>query len=251
MRSLGGSPLRNRLARAGICVGVGIGAMIIAFACNSPVAETGPVNVCKNQVDGADCDGGGLCCGQMCMTFLTDPNNCGICGFACPNQQPCSNGVCLECSTPGIDGGFMLAEGTACNAGSYEGLCCDGVCVDTRSDPGNCGGCGDDYDAGPPTVCSIGDLCVDAGCVSQCVGAANNSACSIEDPQRRHLLRPGAHQSPDRQQQLLQLRHGVRQRADLHPGHLRGASLQHHRWTSAAGGLQPPGPSRVAESTPP
>jgi hypothetical protein len=174
--------LRNRLTRAGVVAGVGIGVVLVAFACNSPVAETGPINVCKNQVDGADCDGGGLCCSQVCITFLTDPNNCGICGLACPNQQPCVDGICVDCSTTDRDGGLVLADGTACNAGGYEGVCCGTVCADTRSDPANCGGCGDNGDAGPPTVCSIGSLCVDAGCVPQCVGAPNNSACSIRTP---------------------------------------------------------------------
>ncbi len=141
-----------------------------AWGCAASTPERVPASDCKNQPDGTDCDGG-LCCGQACTLFLTDPKNCGACGLACPNDEPCANGLCLDCS--------KLPDGTACNAGTYEGLCCSGVCANTRVDSANCGGCGASGDAGPPAVCAIGSVCIDAGCVDQCIGAANNAACSI------------------------------------------------------------------------
>jgi hypothetical protein len=138
-------------------------------ACLTATAEDGGAE-CKNKADGTDCSSG-LCCNQVCSTFLTDPLNCGTCGLACPDNENCANGICIGCA--------QLPQGTSCNAGAYTGLCCNGNCANILSDHNNCGGCGDDGDAGPPYVCTIGQNCIDAGCIGQCVGATDNSICSI------------------------------------------------------------------------
>lgn len=64
---------------------------------------------------------------------LTDSNNCGICGNACPSGVACVEGKC------------------GCPPGQTA---CDGVCVETAYDDNNCGACGtrcadNQPDAGP------------------------------------------------------------------------------------------------------
>ena len=87
----------------------------------------------------------------------------------CPSGVKCKGECCPEGATcvKGTGGGCTCPTGqTACN----------GTCVDTNTDPFNCGGCGNQCGQGQPPCCiegtcvgfaqadpSQGDLCVCAG----------------------------------------------------------------------------------------
>lgn len=91
------------------------------------------------------CGEGTLFCNGACIA--EDRTNCGSCGFTCEPTQVCSNGTCGSQCTGGL---------TLCgDANSAR-------CVDTLTDPQNCGRCGGPPDAGACPFCSNGE------CVSQC-----------------------------------------------------------------------------------
>lgn len=82
------------------------------------------------------CDGG-------CVNATSDPNNCGACGHACaPGLQFCANSQCVCDGTlcPIPDGGVGDAGYVIVPDGGPGGS--PAVCVNTQSDPNNCGGCG-------------------------------------------------------------------------------------------------------------
>jgi hypothetical protein len=83
-------------------------------------------------------DGGiGGCCNSACLDELHDPDNCGSCQAACtaPNGS-CDFGVC------GVDVCTQTSLGVPCPSDGVAGLCCSSGCIDTTSDPANCGNCG-------------------------------------------------------------------------------------------------------------
>jgi hypothetical protein len=81
------------------------------------------------------CDGG-------CVNPTNDVKNCGACGHACvPGLEICADSECVcgatLCPIPAAglgDAGLVIPDGGP--GGSPA------VCVDTQSDPNNCGGCG-------------------------------------------------------------------------------------------------------------
>ena len=94
-----------------------------------------------------------------------DPNNCGVCGLACSNdnQEMCVMGVCTSPPDP-----------PAC--GPDGGTDCNGVCVDIQTDPANCGQCGQ--------RCGIGELCAGGQCQidpSQCQPGETQCGASCVD----------------------------------------------------------------------
>ncbi|MBI4705887.1 MAG: TLD domain-containing protein, partial [Deltaproteobacteria bacterium] len=72
-----------------------------------------------------------------------DPQNCGGCAYACPQNQVCAKGQCS-----------LLCVGGTTKCGS--------TCVDTNLDPANCGGCN--------KPCPQGQVCANGACALQCVG---------------------------------------------------------------------------------
>ena len=80
------------------------------------------------------------------------------CPAACPTGTVCDvvQGFCVAQTTPGT-----TPPATTCNAPQQT---CNNQCVDPRSDPNNCGGCGNS--------CGQNAICVGGGC--QCVGSAKN-----------------------------------------------------------------------------
>jgi hypothetical protein len=146
-----------------------------AFAAEAlPVAQaTGPSPVCPTNAPvccewdsesgtciGGCCDNRAHCCpdgkpgaGNKCTNVLSDWENCGRCGNACPTGQTCSGGACTASCPPGL-------------------TLCGHACVDTTRDPVNCGACGTncaDQPGGPYQGCCPGP--VGRG---QCMNLSNN-----------------------------------------------------------------------------
>ncbi len=125
-----------------------------------------------------------LRCGESCVDYLNDPDNCGACGNVCGDGTCCSNGNCVslcaegdlwctdECADVQDDSsncggcGIVCGDGTCCNNGTCDSLCgesqvwCDNLCVDFQNDSGSCGSCG--------TPCGDGTCCDGGACVSVC-----------------------------------------------------------------------------------
>ena len=84
---------------------------------------------------------GETCCGNYCADLKNDFDNCGSCGFRCPDPGPFEFGECI--------GGVCLS---ACVEGAVK---CNGVCSVLDSDPNNCGACGN-VCPGPYPYCLAG-----------------------------------------------------------------------------------------------
>lgn len=78
---------------------------------------------------GVSCGPGEADCGGKCVTTATDPNNCGVCGFAC-GATTCKNGVCgtesvvsTSCHGVAVNGSEIYmtryGSGTHADAGLY------------------------------------------------------------------------------------------------------------------------------------
>jgi len=103
--------------------------------------------------DGICANGAHDCCVEsgptsLCTDLQSDPSHCDACGHACPgvaNGAPvCSGGACgIVCN-----GGY-----TACPSSQPT------ACVDTNTDPNNCGSCGN--------VCLSGEKCAAGACVGE------------------------------------------------------------------------------------
>lgn len=78
-----------------------------------------------------------------------DPKNCGLCGHACADGEPCIDGMC-GCPSPKI--------------------ACGRTCIDPRSDDSNCNACGN-VCHDPPLPCNPMPARTKYGCVArQCEG---------------------------------------------------------------------------------
>jgi len=130
-------------------------------------------------------------CGNKCANLLFDHDNCGTCGNACAADEGCFLGECRcpdptqdycdgQCVSLGSNDncgwcGNKCLFGRECVAGQCEDPCgpcedhvdgacvpkdgqteCNGACVNTQSDPNNCGGCGN--------VCPNSGGCQDGVC---------------------------------------------------------------------------------------
>jgi hypothetical protein len=99
------------------------------------------------------CAAGLTDCNGACVDVATDPNHCGLCGWACGGGDVCMAGFCTlaqcpenttRCGDLGLcfdldqDAGNCGACGHACAAGL---ICCTGSCVDISNNPQHCGGC--------------------------------------------------------------------------------------------------------------
>ncbi len=105
-----------------------------------------------------DCTGGSTQCGNSCVVVQRDPQNCGMCGNACPDGQVCTMGKCS-----------VTCGGTT--------MKCGDTCVDFKIDPMNCGGCGAACPMGQ--VCSVGKCALTCGGGTTMCGAvdAGNATC--------------------------------------------------------------------------
>ncbi len=134
--------------------------------------HVGGTEVCNGMDD--DCDG------EIDEDFdlPNNPENCGMCGHRCTGGDVCAAGMCTPCGV----------LGAPCCAGTcYDGACAGGTCscpggtrtcpadpthcVDTSSDPFNCGMCGNS--------CTGGRACTGGTCacpIGGCDGAVEVSA---------------------------------------------------------------------------
>jgi hypothetical protein len=161
-----------------------------ASQCVDVSTDRNNCNGCNDNANSKSCQDGEVCaggcvpscpsgltlCNGKCVDTANDPANCGGCttpgnSFACagnPAGPVCSGGQC----------------GISCPSGQTS---CGGKCVDTTSDPANCGGCAPPNGSG--AVCAPGVLCVNSGCSptlscpspsvncgSRCVDAQNDDA---------------------------------------------------------------------------
>lgn len=139
---------------------------------------------CKSPAECAGCEGGcdagETCCNGVCADVQTDEAHCGTCGDPCSASQFCCGGTCVSNENPS-------ACGDACSVCGTDELCCGGACVerdetrcmncdnscaggeccpalmmciDTQTDPNNCGGCG--------ATCAVGQGCSGGECCNMC-----------------------------------------------------------------------------------
>jgi hypothetical protein len=75
--------------------------------------------------------------GPYCANVMSDPANCGNCGFVCGAGQYCQQGVCMTMTAPDGGAGINCPGGyLACYPGGMPPYC-----ANTGFDANNCGGC--------------------------------------------------------------------------------------------------------------
>jgi hypothetical protein len=110
---------------------------------------------CTGQPNASPCGAGATneCCSSACVDTQTDTNNCGSCGVHCVGAETCQGGLCgFNTCAPAIQGDPCHLAGIS----YYAGDCCGASCVDTTSDPANCGGCN--------LTCTGGTTCSSSTC---------------------------------------------------------------------------------------
>ena len=110
---------------------------------------------CVGQPNQSPCGTGAAseCCSSVCVDSQSDPSNCGGCGVHCSGTETCQSGLCgFSACTPAIQGDPCHLPGEP----YYSGDCCGTSCVDTTSDPANCGGCN--------LACTTGTTCSNSAC---------------------------------------------------------------------------------------
>lgn len=88
-------------------------------------------------------------CDGLCINTRTDAQHCGYCNKRCNASERCEDGRCISASEAVVPDG-----GTGCLAPTPTR--CGDTCVDTRSDNGHCGFCGN--------TCQAGTSCQDGSC---------------------------------------------------------------------------------------
>jgi hypothetical protein len=118
-------------------------------ACNPP--PTGAASICsQGQCHWVCADGNqDVCLNRTsglkeCVDLQTDKNHCGGCELECVEGTCCVPGQCTRICTSSTPSTSSTKPAT-----KAESVCpndrptvCSGVCVDTTSDPSNCGKCG-------------------------------------------------------------------------------------------------------------
>lgn len=122
---------------------------------------------------GAGCLDGEACCGGACEDLQNSVEHCGACNRACGPSEVCQDGTCVAppCDPECGEGESCDPDTTTCRCGAGPGCtatqaCCAGGCLDTQSDPNNCGGCG--IMCSGAEVCMGGTCTTDIPCVPSC-----------------------------------------------------------------------------------
>ena len=121
--------------------------------------------VCTCQPGFSNMCGGGV--GAGCNTETSASSaDCGACGMACGMATPdCANGMCsATCAAPL----------TLCMTGF--GAAAETECVDTQTDPSNCGGCGGGIGILGGHVCAVNQACIKGVCEDY--APVQNAGCS-------------------------------------------------------------------------
>jgi len=106
------------------------------------------------------CATDGFCCHDSCFNpFGDDPLNCGDCDVACTDGGICVQG---QCEIPDPSCGPKNNDHLCLTSSGGPGSCCRSACVDSQSDPLNCGFCG--------IICPLGASCLDGYCVNDAGG---------------------------------------------------------------------------------
>ncbi|WP_437512576.1 MXAN_6577-like cysteine-rich protein [Sorangium sp. So ce1099] len=166
----------------------------VLAATSACASDEAPAQICD--VPYFDCDG-------VCVALASDPDNCGACGDECSAGESCVNGACEGPAQGGGAGGGAGGPEDNAAGGSGGGVpdCggertmerCDGVCVDTRTDPDHCGKCGEQCDPGRACAGSLCQrTCLEGftDCAGSCVDISVdpmhcggcNSACDLGRP---------------------------------------------------------------------
>src|SRR5262249_41926075 len=145
---------------------------------------------CGGMLDCGTCAGGGFCCTISFHHCVASPSDCcDCCPKTCAQQG-------IQCGPAGDGCGNLLDCGTCpppliCGGG-MPGVClcppsaviCGGKCTDTKTDPQNCGACG--QACAPGTVCVAGtcgcgcsppQVCCNAVCTALATDPFNCGAC--------------------------------------------------------------------------
>ncbi len=128
----------------------------VGAACGTCAAPANATPTCTGGTTcGYTCLPGAHACNNACV-LNSDPNNCGSsCGTNCPG--------------PTQGSGVASCDGNVCTIDCAEGLTlCGGfACVNTQTDEGNCGSCGN--------TCGAGQMCVSGQCL--CNAASCPGGC--------------------------------------------------------------------------
>jgi hypothetical protein len=131
------------------------------------------VNGCPARCGGGlGCLCNGDCASDLC--FVDPMSGMRVC-YDPTNPPTGSNGAPLDVGQGvGVCSYLSICNGTACS--SPKGTCCTGSCVDTASDPNNCGGCGQ-------VCCGATPVCKQSACAaSPDAGSDAGSSCPDAGP---------------------------------------------------------------------
>lgn len=93
--------------------------------------------VCTEGTCDVACKAGRTDCDGSCVNTDTSVRHCGKCGNACSSDETCTVGKCIQ--SDGNAGGQNQGPRSLCvSAGK---LWCNGLCIDQKTDPDNCGSC--------------------------------------------------------------------------------------------------------------
>ena len=164
-----------------------------ACLCGEPVPDAGPA------CDPMECDDGNPCTDGRCdpVEGCVHDANTAPCddGDACTMDDVCAGGVCTAgpavtcddgdpCTDDGCDPATGCtttprAEHSTCGGANMR--CCGGSCVDIRSDPNHCSGCGQQCAAGRACIIYDGEATCDCVANSECHGGVGQLCSTTYD----------------------------------------------------------------------
>ena len=175
----------------------------------------GVCGVCEGEqlcIDGAcsdeSCPAGTLACEGVCTELLTDADNCGNCGNACPRRPDtvttcvdaecflgCANqrsidfendpqhcGACATACPTAVGGEPWCSEGQCGSPCADNQEVCSGICVNTNNNDDHCGACdhvcpGSSNCNGGDCLCWQGETLCEDGCFNLARDVNNCGAC--------------------------------------------------------------------------